>query len=98
MVAFYEAGFWVLISVIVTGMGAYFLWAQGFNKRLIAIADNKMSKEECNTLGVLRAEPLQKDIGYLKEGQVRLESQMTNMQKTLNEILRVLNGGVREKF
>ena len=94
MVTFYEAGFWVLVSVIMTGAGAYFLWARDMHKEL----DTKMGREECRDLETLRAEPVQKDIGYLKEGQVRLESQMTNMQKTLNEILRVLNGGVREKI
>lgn len=94
MVTFYEAGFWVLISIIVTGMGAYFLWARDMHKEL----DTKVGKAECDALGITRAELVQKDIGYLKEGQVRLETRMTNMQTTLDKILRVLNGGVREKI
>lgn len=94
MVTFYEAGFWVLVSVLMTGAGAYFLWARDMHREL----DTKMTKDECNSLGIARAELVQKDISYLKVGQERLENQMTNMQKTLNAILRALNGGVREKI
>lgn len=89
MDVFYQTGFWVLATAMLAAAGTYGLYYRKINDRMGEMLTEKRHEQLCE----LREVPIRQEIQYLKNGQLRIEKDVRETKKVVNQILRVVNGG-----